>query len=145
MIITSLIILIMLVAIISPLRNIFYIFHIFLVILVSWAADTNLDEIKLFSIKSIQIFLILHLISINFITFIAYYYDKIAARKHKWRIPEKTLLALALIGGTPAATMARKIFRHKTKKKSFRIHFWIVILLQISSLVVLAYLQNNYK
>jgi len=137
MIITSLIILIILVASIPPLKNIFYIFHIFIVLLASFAIDSQFNEIDLFSIKSLRIFLILHLLSINFVTFFAYYYDKYAAKKQKWRIPEKTLLAMALIGGTPAASIARKILRHKTKKKNFKIKFWIVILIQIISIIIL--------
>lgn len=47
--------------------------------------------------------------------FIAYGRDKHLAREHKWRIPEKTLLALSFLGGAAGALLAMQIFRHKTK------------------------------
>ena len=46
------------------------------------------------------------LILINIITFVIYALDKYKAVHHLWRIPEKTLIFLAVIGGSPAALLA---------------------------------------
>jgi uncharacterized membrane protein YsdA (DUF1294 family) len=74
------------------------------------------------------------LVSINAVTFIAYAWDKRAAKRHAWRIPERTLHALALIGGTPSALLAMRILRHKNKKKSFRMRMWAICAVQVSLL-----------
>lgn len=54
------------------------------------------------------------LILINIITFVIYALDKYKAVHHLWRIPEKTLIFLAIIGGSPAALLAMYTIRHKT-------------------------------
>lgn len=59
--------------------------------------------------------------------FIAYAVDKSAARKNQWRTKESTLHALALIGGWPGALVAQQIVRHKSKKGSFRMVFWLTV------------------
>lgn len=46
--------------------------------------------------------------------------DKGAARKGKWRIPEKTLLLLALLGGSPGIWLGMRLFHHKTRHGLFR-------------------------
>lgn len=64
---------------------------------------------------------------ISIITFAAYALDKSAAQKGKWRTSEQTLLALGLAGGWPGALVAQFFFRHKTRKRSFQILFWMTI------------------
>jgi uncharacterized membrane protein YsdA (DUF1294 family) len=74
-------------------------------------------------------------IVINVATFAAFWQDKRAARQGLWRIPERTLLTLALLGGSPAVWLAGRIFRHKTRKTSFRVPFAIVVMMQITALL----------
>lgn len=57
--------------------------------------------------------------------------DKHKAIKHKWRIPEKTLLGIAILGGGPGAFLGMKIFHHKTKHTLFRILVPVAIALHI--------------
>lgn len=59
------------------------------------------------------------LILINIITFVIYALDKYKAVHHLWRIPEKTLIFLAVIGGSPAALLAMYTIRHKTRHIKF--------------------------
>ena len=75
---------------------------------------------------------------INLTTIWAYYHDKQAAKWGKWRVPENTLFGLAIIGGSPAALIAARMFRHKNKKYSFRLVMWVIILVQITVYVVWA-------
>ncbi len=64
--------------------------------------------------------LLLILASINVIAFIAFGWDKRLAETHQRRIPERTLLALALFGGALGALIGQQVFRHKTQKQPFR-------------------------
>ena len=58
-----------------------------------------------------------YLIFINLFAFCTYGIDKWKAKKGAWRVPEKTLLILALIGGSAGAWFGMQIFRHKTKHR----------------------------
>lgn len=59
------------------------------------------------------------LAGINAATLVAFGWDKRRARQGGRRIRERTLLGLALAGGSPAALAARRLFRHKTLKQPF--------------------------
>jgi len=65
----------------------------------------------------------------SMITFVVYASDKVAARKGTWRTQESTLHVLALLGGWPGALIAQQKLRHKSKKGSFRVVFWITVVL----------------
>ena len=60
-----------------------------------------------------------YLIVVNITAFNLYWADKHKAKKNKWRIPEKTLIAWAFIGGALGAVAAMLIFHHKTLHKQF--------------------------
>jgi len=75
------------------------------------------------------------LISVNFFTFFTYGIDKAAAIRGWSRVPERALLLLVLAGGTAGGMGGRWMFRHKTRKTSFRIKFWFVVLLQAGAIV----------
>lgn len=55
------------------------------------------------------------LIAINLVTFAVYGADKRRARRGAWRVPEKTLFLLPLLGGSIGALLGMRVFRHKTK------------------------------
>lgn len=55
------------------------------------------------------------------VTFTAFALDKRRAQRGEWRIPEKTLLMLALACGWPGAMLAMKRVRHKTKTPKFTV------------------------
>ena len=61
------------------------------------------------------------------ITFLIYARDKSAAENNRWRTQESTLHLLELIGGWPGAMVAQRLLRHKSKKKSYQIVFWMVV------------------
>lgn len=64
----------------------------------------------------------------NLITFFIFGYDKYLARTNRRRISERTLITLALMGGSVGAVFAQKIFRHKSRK--YRNLFWVVLVIQ---------------
>lgn len=72
----------------------------------------------------------IYLITLSLVTFLFYGYDKSQAVSHKGRIPEAVLHGLALAGGTPGALAGQLVFRHKTRKLSFRVVFIIIAVVQ---------------
>jgi uncharacterized membrane protein YsdA (DUF1294 family) len=67
-------------------------------------------------------------IFINLVTFGIFGIDKLLARLNRNRISEKTLLTLAIAGGSVGALFAQKLFRHKTRKFQYRV--WIILISQ---------------
>ena len=65
--------------------------------------------------------LILYLIGASTIAFMMMGIDKQKAKKQQWRIPERTLWSLAIIGGALGVLIGMRFFRHKTKHRSFTI------------------------
>lgn len=82
--------------------------------------------------------LILYLAGINLVTIAMFAWDKYSAIKGQWRIPEQTLLMLALVGGTPGAIIAQQRLRHKTRKQPFRAQLILIAGLHAVLLVALA-------
>ncbi len=79
-----------------------------------------------------------YLLLINAITFMLYAADKYASVRGWRRISEKNLHLFALMGGTPAAFIAQRLFRHKTRKADFQRKFLMVVILQ--AIAITAYL-----
>ncbi len=80
-------------------------------------------------------------LAMSVLTFAVYAYDKSAARRNAQRTPENTLHMLALLGGWPGAIFAQHRLRHKTIKRSFRVVFWITLLVNVSAF---AYVLSPY-
>jgi uncharacterized membrane protein YsdA (DUF1294 family) len=138
MLITAAALILGLAALLSPLRNGFYALHVALVLAGAYYIQTYVMLPAPFTPYAIAATVGLHLVFITLITFSAYGFDKRAARNGAWRIPEKTLHSFELIGGTLGAFIAQKTFRHKTRKSSFQLIFWLVFLLQVSGLAFFA-------
>ena len=81
-----------------------------------------------------------YLLGINAATFIVYGIDKYKAKKAKWRIPEATLLLLAVLGGSIGAWMGMKVWHHKTMHKKFKYGIPAILLIQIA---LMTYLHVN--
>jgi len=65
-------------------------------------------------------------------TFICFGIDKRNAIRGQWRVSEKTLHLWSVIGGWPGALLAQRMFRHKTKKRSFIVMLWLGILTNLA-------------
>lgn len=72
----------------------------------------------------------IYLMMLSLVSFLFYGYDKHQAVRHGGRIPEAVLHGLALAGGTPGALAGQVVFRHKTRKLSFRVVFIIIAMVQ---------------
>lgn len=81
--------------------------------------------------------IIIFYIVINIVAFLMYGNDKSAAKKDKWRIPESTLVGVALAGGAFGAYGGMKFFHHKTKHKKFTILVPLSCVLHIAIIIFL--------
>ena len=70
-----------------------------------------------------------YLFLVNLLAFVMYGIDKKRAMQKRFRIPERTLLWMARLGGGVGSWLGIKLFRHKTKHTRFRIlvPLWILI------------------
>jgi uncharacterized membrane protein YsdA (DUF1294 family) len=73
------------------------------------------------------------LVVVNAWTVLRFWQDKRRAIRRDWRIPEATLLTLALIGGSPGAFAARHFFRHKTRKEPFSTRLMVIAAMQVGA------------
>ena len=80
--------------------------------------------------------LIVYLFAVNLFAFILYGMDKNRAKRGEWRIKEKTLLGVAVIGGSIGALLGMHIFHHMTKHVYFLYGIPAVLFLQVLGAVL---------
>lgn len=83
-------------------------------------------------------------LGISVCTFLLYGWDKAAAQSGQWRVRESTLHVLGLLGGWPGALFAQKVFRHKSRKLSFKVVLWVTVVVNCSALALLLALANRH-
>ena len=81
--------------------------------------------------------IVIYGVLVNVVAFLMMGRDKRAAVMGKQRIPEKSLMAIAMIGGSLGAYAGMRQFHHKTKKRKFSFGIPAIIVLQVG---VIAYL-----
>lgn len=72
--------------------------------------------------------------ALSVLAFAAAAWDKAAARRARRRLPERTLLGLALAGGSGGLLLAMLLLRHKTRKGSFLLAFGLILAAQAALL-----------
>ncbi|WP_085811360.1 DUF1294 domain-containing protein [Sphingomonas sp. TZW2008] len=73
------------------------------------------------------------IVLVNAWTMLRFWQDKQRAIAGRRRIPEANLLGLTLIGGTPGAFAARRLFRHKTHKEPFSTRLMLIAAIQLGA------------
>lgn len=81
--------------------------------------------------------ILFYLLIINAAGFMLMLADKIKAKKHLWRIPEATLLGVALLGGSVGCLVGMYSVRHKTKHLKFTLGIPLILALQIIACVLI--------
>lgn len=76
-------------------------------------------------------FIFVYIVFTNILLFTLMAIDKQKAKLRQWRISEKTLFILALIGGSIGGILGMYTFRHKTKKLKFKILYPLFLLIHI--------------
>ena len=79
-------------------------------------------------------------LTMNILGYLSMWSDKRRAIKGKYRIPEKTLFSIALLGGSLGSILGMQKFRHKTKHWYFKYGMPFILAVQI----VLIYVVYNY-
>jgi len=77
---------------------------------------------------------LLFAIPLTSINFLLFGYDKFQAKRNGWRIPERVLLGLTILGGGVGGLAGMLVFRHKTRKNVF----WLAAIVGIVLLIYLA-------
>ena len=78
---------------------------------------------------------LIYLLIINAIGFLLMTMDKYKAKKNLWRIPESTLMTVALIGGSIGSLIGMYTVRHKTKHLKFTVGIPVILVLQIAAVI----------
>jgi hypothetical protein len=82
---------------------------------------------------------VIYIVIINIIGFLAMYIDKQKAKRGSWRIPENTLFIITAIGGGIGTIAGMYLFRHKTKKWTFKIGLPVLLILDILIVLYFAF------
>ena len=77
------------------------------------------------------------------ITFCAYGLDKWKAKRGKLRIRERTLHLLELFGGWPGAIAGQVVFHHKSRKVSYLVVFWGIVVVHVATFGVLYWMVTS--
>jgi uncharacterized membrane protein YsdA (DUF1294 family) len=80
-----------------------------------------------------------YILLVNVVAFAVFLIDKRQARRGGYRMSERALLGLSLLGGSIGAFAAMQIARHKTNKLSFRVPFQLTVVLQVAGLCALTF------
>ncbi len=72
-----------------------------------------------------------YLLAVSVLAFVLFGIDKRRAKRNLWRIPEKTLLFTAVLGGSPGGLAGMYFFHHKTRKPKFYIGIPLILAVQI--------------
>jgi len=78
---------------------------------------------------------LIYLLIVNAIGFLLMTVDKYKAKKNLWRIPESTLMTVALIGGSIGSLIGMYTVRHKTKHLKFTVGIPVILVLQIAAFI----------
>ena len=81
--------------------------------------------------------ILLYLIIVNAAAFLLMLADKQKAKQGAWRIPEKTLIGAAAIGGSIGALCGMYLFRHKTKHLKFTLGIPLILAVQVIAVIFL--------
>lgn len=74
--------------------------------------------------------LLFYLVFMNIAGLVLMGADKRRARKHLWRVPEKTLFLVSVLGGSAGTLAGMYLFRHKTRHWYFVVGMPAVLILQ---------------
>lgn len=74
---------------------------------------------------------IIYMVAVNIAGILSMYIDKKRAVHKKWRIPERTLFLIAILGGSAGSLAGMHLFRHKTKHWYFVVGMPLILVIQI--------------
>lgn len=112
---------------------------------VDWAGTADAASAKVCAQPAVLVPLLYFLAAANLVAFVAFGLDKRRARLRARRIPEAWLVASAFLGGLGGAWVAMSLFRHKTRKTSFRLKMAIVTVINPLWLLIFLWSQGSIR
>ncbi len=91
-----------------------------------------MDRYKIFGV---------YLMAINIISFCLFGWDKLQARRNRWRVSERSLFLSVLLGGGVGAIAGMKVWRHKTRKGAFKFGIPIIVILQAAAALYMYFMK----
>ena len=88
-----------------------------------------------------MIYIAIYLAAISLLAVVLTVHDKNAARRHKWRVRESTLLLVAALGGSVAMLITMLLIRHKTKHAKFMVGLPVITALQVAAVTAILFLR----
>lgn len=82
----------------------------------------------------------IYLVVMNVLGVAVMWSDKRRARLHRWRIPEKMLFGVSLLGGSAGTWAGMYLFRHKTKHWYFVVGMPLILVCQAALAIYLVHL-----
>ena len=95
-----------------------------------------MNLLRSLGLENFIIYFVIYLIVINLIGLFIMYLDKKKAMYGRWRIPEKSLILIAILGGSIGCMIGMKLFRHKTQKIKFVLGYPTIL---IAELILIIY------
>ena len=93
--------------------------------------------------KQLGLILLGVILFMNLLGYLSMWSDKKRAIKGKYRISEKTLFTIALLGGSIGSILGMNHFRHKTKHWYFKYGMPTILMMQIILIAVVGYYIFN--
>lgn len=87
-------------------------------------------------LSTYQLILLAYLGIMTLVGFLTMGSDKKRAEKKRWRIPEKTLFLIAILGGSLGSVLGMQLFRHKTKHWYFALFMPLILLAHIALMIL---------
>ncbi len=88
-------------------------------------------------------YFLIYLLIINILALLVMGLDKSRARNQGWRIPEKTLFFLSIIGGSLGSIIGMYLFHHKTRHWYFVIGMPLILVAHIVLAILLYYVTHR--
>ena len=88
-------------------------------------------------------YLLIYLLIINILAILVMGLDKKRARNQAWRIPEKTLFFLSIIGGSLGSVAGMYLFHHKTRHWYFVIGMPLILVAHIVLAILVYYVTHR--
>lgn len=85
--------------------------------------------------------MLIYLLVVNALGFAVMLYDKYLAKNNLWRIPETTLMGIAIIGGSVGSLFGMYSVRHKTRHLKFTLGIPAILILQVALTIYILYIK----
>ena len=76
--------------------------------------------------------MLIYLLTVNALGFAVMLFDKMLAKNKLWRIPEKSLFGIAILGGSLGCILGMYTARHKTKHRTFTLGMPAILVIQLA-------------